>query len=324
MQEGTYSTRFQIQWYIDDDADAMPTMRRPTLHLPENENVFAIDMVDGIEEWTLDTPPEVPRAGAKSAKHYHHEPRAVMHTWALDRIQRELPEVSQATASLLLKAEARTVSAALHAKRPAQLQEVMKAAMRRTDINAQQNRERGENDEKERLRGVRDMLINQMAAVNEAMATKTDLNELRQQIQVQHMMIAQHLQHITRKLQELEYSRFVHQQHLKCPSSPPLTPLHAQQPNVSAVRSASPSPSLTPTVVASQPASHEEDQPTQDSGEQEQQRDLGEGQQGVSSPSPSLLKQLEAKSLMAQTQRNKGTALTPFGAKRSDPRHNLA
>ena len=201
MQRENYTTRFDTQWHVRDDADVMPTMRRARLTIPGNEHVIAIDVVDGIEEWTLDPPPHVPRAGAKSAKIYRHEPRAAMHTWALQKIEREMPEFSQAAASFLLKAEARTVNAALHAKSTAQLQEVMYAAMRRADIQAQKDKEKGAQGDMDSLKKIHDSILAQMVTLNETMAPKTDLNELYQHIQVQHMMIIQHLQHITHQLQ---------------------------------------------------------------------------------------------------------------------------
>ena len=318
-----YSSRFDTQWHARDDADVMPTEKRARLPMGL-ENVISIDMVDGIEEWTLDDPGEVPRAGAKSAKIYRHEPKAAMHTWALQKIEREMPEFSQATASFLLKAEARTVSAALHAKSTAQLQEVMCAAMRRADIQAQKNKDKEQNGDIDDMKRNHEAIIAQMVTMNEVMATKTDLSELYQHIQVQHMMIIQHLQHITHQLQAIEGGKSLHHHSSPCPSTPPLTAIYSQQLPKTTPRATSPSPSLTPTVVASQPASHEEYQTTQDYNAGEQGRDEG-GAHDMSrmrmdsdrhdmSPAPSFLQQLEAKSLLAQTQRNKGNALRPFGA----------
>ena len=76
MNSPTYHTRFAIAWHVMDDADVMPTHSRACIVLPGMENVYDICMVDGIEEWTLDVPPSVHRAGAKTARIESREHRA--------------------------------------------------------------------------------------------------------------------------------------------------------------------------------------------------------------------------------------------------------
>ena len=49
--------------------------------------------------------------------------KTAMHTWAMQRIQEQVPELPKAVAHTLLRAEARTVSAVLHSKSQAQLLE---------------------------------------------------------------------------------------------------------------------------------------------------------------------------------------------------------
>ena len=45
-----------------------------------------------------------------------HDPRTAMMTFAIDRIQKEYPELPIATAKFLLRAEARTLTSVLNAK----------------------------------------------------------------------------------------------------------------------------------------------------------------------------------------------------------------
>ena len=59
--------------------------------------------------------------------------------WAQDRVARELPQLNQRTVRMLLRAEARTVSAVLHCKSTIQLKEVMMAAYRRAGMVPPQN-----------------------------------------------------------------------------------------------------------------------------------------------------------------------------------------
>ena len=307
MARHDYNTRFIIDWWVREDSDTMPTSRRPVLILPSNQHVFSVDVVDGVEEWTLDCPPRVPRAGAKSSKYRSHEPKAVMHTWALEKIERELPHFSQSTASFLLKAEARTVSATLHAKSSAQLEQVLQAAMKRADINAQKDKdEPTQAASAGEIKSAQQLIINQLSAMAENVAIKTDLNELFQQIQVQQLMIMQHLQVLTNKVNELEHACHTGSTSQQCPATPQLTPMYPQQAHITPQRTASRSSSLTPTVVASQPASHEEDQPTQEYQDMESEK-------MPVSPLRSILQQLRANSLMAQSQRTQKVALRPFG-----------
>ena len=220
-----------------------------------------------------------------------------------------MPEFSQATASFLLKAEARTVSAALHAKSTAQLRQVMQAAMKRADIQAQKDKDNPtETTNATDIKNAQVLIVNQLTALNEAMATKTDLNELYQHIQVQHMMIMQQLQVITARLQYPHHDETNqhHAQHM--------TPIAAPKSLRAATRQESPSPSLTPTVVASQPASHEGEQATQEHQDMALERE--QPGQDMSPNRPSLLQQLEAKSHLVQTQKKHRAALQPFASRR--------
>ena len=220
-----------------------------------------------------------------------------MHGWALQKIEREIPEFSQPMASFLLRAEARTVSAVLHAKSTPQLKEVLRAAMKRADIISQQ--------------------LAQMATIAESMATKFDLHEFFAQIQLHNVMITQRLQHLTAKLNELQQGQSASASSQPQPSTP-LTAFYARTTPGKEARDPSPSPSLTPTVVASQPASHEDYQDTREydmtDGDGARQ---GREEVSAQTPQPSnFLKQLEAKSLMVQSKRDQRVALQSFGTAR--------
>ena len=72
------------------------------------------------------------KGGARSQ--HLNDPRAAMTTWALSRVEKEMPSLPSATASMLLKAESRTVTAVLNARTWKQVIEVTQAAMRRAGI----------------------------------------------------------------------------------------------------------------------------------------------------------------------------------------------
>ena len=68
-------------------------------------------------------------------KGHYIDPKTAMIGWAHQRITSELPSFNPATAMMLLKAESRTVSAALYCKSTTQLEEVMDAALRRAGLH---------------------------------------------------------------------------------------------------------------------------------------------------------------------------------------------
>ena len=57
-----------------------------------------------------------------------------MYAWAMDKIQREIPDLNAATASFLCRAEQRTANAVTNCKSRAQLVEVIHAALRRAGM----------------------------------------------------------------------------------------------------------------------------------------------------------------------------------------------
>ena len=75
------------------------------------------------------------RGGVRSSRAQRSgNPRTAMLFFAQDRVAREMPQMPRGTANLLLRAEARTVSAVLNARSSAQLEQVMQAALRRADL----------------------------------------------------------------------------------------------------------------------------------------------------------------------------------------------
>ena len=72
------------------------------------------------------------RGGQKGDK--ADDPRTAMIQWALQKVERELPEAIPQTILMLLKAEARTTSAILHTKSVHQTREVVNAALRRAAL----------------------------------------------------------------------------------------------------------------------------------------------------------------------------------------------
>ena len=86
---------------------------------------------DGQEEMVMD--PKPLRAGGKN-KGYIGDPKVAMHAWAMQKSTEQLPHANAATLSMLFKAEARTVSAVMHAKSTTQLTEVINAALRRAGL----------------------------------------------------------------------------------------------------------------------------------------------------------------------------------------------
>ena len=93
-----------------------------------------------------------------------HEPRAVMITWAQDKVRREVPGLNPLTVTMLLKAEQRTISAVLHAKSPNQTREVIGAAYRRAGLLMQQDGPPTERpqQEDESLVGMRQAMLQQV------------------------------------------------------------------------------------------------------------------------------------------------------------------
>ena len=76
-------------------------------------------------------PPE--RGGTRA--HRTSDQRAQMIIWAMDRVVEHYPYIPTCTAQMLLRAEARTVSALLNARSGSQVVEVMEASMRRAGLH---------------------------------------------------------------------------------------------------------------------------------------------------------------------------------------------
>ena len=62
------------------------------------------------------------------------DPRVAMHAWAFQRVSREFPSINAATLNILLRAEARTVTAVLNSRSTMQLASVIDAALRRAGL----------------------------------------------------------------------------------------------------------------------------------------------------------------------------------------------
>ena len=89
-----------------------------------------------------------PRGGGKSSGPDVHDPRTAMMTFALDRLQKEYPDLPTATAKFLLPAEARTLTSVLNARNPGQIRQVIDAALKRAEIPKRaQTQEQGATNE---------------------------------------------------------------------------------------------------------------------------------------------------------------------------------
>ena len=75
-----------------------------------------------------------PRGGGKNSGQDVHDPRTAMMTFAMDRLQKECPDLPPATAKFLLRAEARTLTSVLNARNPGQIRQVVDAALKRAEI----------------------------------------------------------------------------------------------------------------------------------------------------------------------------------------------
>ena len=148
------------------------------------------------------------RGGARTA-HNVQDPKVWMHTFAMDRIRRDMPNFSQATASFLLRAEARTVTAVMNAKSAAQLVEVMEAAQRRADITqgtsaaSSSAAAEAESNQQQLLTG-QNIILGQLTQMAVQMFTNEEVAELYQAVHVHNIMYLQHVQQLNLRIQQLE------------------------------------------------------------------------------------------------------------------------
>ena len=77
---------------------------------------------------------QTPRGAGRTNANDVHDPRAAMMAFALDRLHRECPDLTVATAKFLLRAEARTLTSVLNARNPGQVKQVIEAALKRAEL----------------------------------------------------------------------------------------------------------------------------------------------------------------------------------------------
>ena len=143
-EQWDYSCRWPINWDADeteyDTLDQWSSPPSPSTigacsSFPSNAVVERGTMWHGRDLWHGWVPRGGGAGGGGKGRYFHVEPRSAMINWAHQRVTSELPEFNPATAMMLLKAENRTVSAALYCKSTSQLSEVMNAALRRAGLN---------------------------------------------------------------------------------------------------------------------------------------------------------------------------------------------
>ena len=83
---------------------------------------------------TFFAPGDSMRGGARKPVRSSQEQRSVMLTWAIDKAKRELPQISVPTITMMMKAEMRTVSSALHSRSAMQTYQILQAAYRRANL----------------------------------------------------------------------------------------------------------------------------------------------------------------------------------------------
>ena len=89
------------------------------------DHCLPVVVEEGLSSYTYsETHPGTDRDGARMGRRPQ-EPRSVMIMWAADKIRRELALLNPLMVSMLLKAERRTISAALHTRSAAQTREVI-------------------------------------------------------------------------------------------------------------------------------------------------------------------------------------------------------
>ena len=290
----------QAQPHMEVEPSAAWTM--PT------SNVIAVDLVQQMEDMSLQHTPN-DRGGAKSSKN-RYDPKAWMHAWALDKIQRELPSMSQAQASFLLRAEARTVNAVLNAKSTMQLQEVITAAKRRADIMQGEAVAAAATDAgpttstSEQIIATQNIIINQLTQLQTSHVSKPDLAELWHNLQIQQAVQVQHMQQMLARIEQLEKHITAMQNVFPNPTEPSPTPVYSE---------------MAPEEMASENQQHPGQQQPQPLAQISPPGlvDLSTSSPEPNQSEPSFLKALEEKSLHNQCQRVVGLATQPFRAARS-------
>ena len=76
------------------------------------------------------------RGGAKHARDSQRDPKQHMMAWATDKVQRRVPCAVGPTLTMLMKAEARTITALMNSKSETQTKEIISAAYRRAGLTA--------------------------------------------------------------------------------------------------------------------------------------------------------------------------------------------
>ena len=232
-----------------------------------------------------------------------------MHAWALDKIQRELPAVSQAQASFLLRAEARTVNAVLNAKSTSQLQEVITAAKRRADIMQGEAMPTSASTSTtastvEQVIATQQLIVNQLTQIQACQVNKDDFTQLCQTMQIQQALHMQHVQQLLARIQELENKIASWKDIMPHMTEPSPTPVYSE---LAEEERNAPTPPLHDCPQPSLPAPPGMVDLVTSSPE----LDKPESSVGV------ILKHFEEKSLQNQCQKAVGKATQPFKSSRS-------
>ena len=232
-----------------------------------------------------------------------HDPRTAMMTFAIDRIQKEYPELPIATAKFLLRAEARTLTSVLNAKNPGQVRQVLEAAQKRAEIPTRattSSTQQGQPGEDLQL------LMQHQAAMISAMYQMHTQQPSAQQLQTAFDRLESLMDRQTRPIEHIKEDMKRIEERMNRWEE-------VYFPNLTPVR---PAPPATPTEVG--------DQDLEMHGEEEEENNqpsppstIPAESQEFSRPASELIQRFEDRSLRQQRERAVGTgsALRPFGGR---------
>ena len=131
--------------------------------------------------------------GAGRNKPNYADPKVAMHQWSLDKVQEHVPSVNPATAAMLLRAEARTVSAVLHCKSSRQTLEIVNAALKRAALPTvveQQQQQQADVDSAALASAMTTQAeaLRALATQLQMMTTRDDMTEIVKMMHTEHIL----------------------------------------------------------------------------------------------------------------------------------------